>query len=138
MSSDKTNTPGNAVKSVPGHPSSETKPLGPQNQRAKTGVQCGDTKMKRKFSVVAFGTAMLLALPAIALDLSHDDEDTYTVDVIGGQGDESKEQFVLEPGEILSNICEGGCTIVLDSGAQQIFNGDETAPIRNGEFVINE
>lgn len=94
--------------------------------------------MKPKYSFAAIGAAMLLASPAIALDLSHEDEDTYTVEVIGGQGDESRERFVLEPGEVLSNICEGGCTIILDNGAEQEFIGDETVSIRNGEFVTVE
>ncbi len=90
----------------------------------------------------AFGTAALLALavgsPAHALTLTNQDDKAYEVTVTVGEGDAAIETFKLESGAGKFDICSDGCTIRLDNGTMQSFDGDESVTIQDGSLVMTE
>lgn len=94
--------------------------------------------MTFKSLLLSAAALSLLSVPASALDLTNNDDATYQVEIIIGEGDTSTEQHELNKDELLSEVCMQGCTIKLSNGAEQAFAGDETVAIKDGEFVIAE
>ncbi len=94
--------------------------------------------MKLKLAALAIGLGFLAQVPAHALTLTNDDATTYTVEVLQGEGSASSEKYELEFDFMLEEICEGGCTIRLSSGASREFVGDEIVTIKDGAFVVAE
>lgn len=79
-----------------------------------------------------------LSAPAGALTLINDDQDSYIVELIIGEGDSTIEKFELEYDFAADDICPEGCTIRLNNGTEMSFAGHELVTIRNGHFVIAE
>ena len=48
------------------------------------------------------------------------------------------EVLVLEPDLTIMDVCENGCTIAVEGGAKESFDGDEVVDIQEGEFVVVE
>lgn len=86
----------------------------------------------------ALAISALFATPAAALTIVNDDEVTYTLDVNLGEGDSNKQQYELPFDHLLEDICDAGCTIQLNNGAQMEFTGHEYVTIKDGTFVIAE
>ena len=80
----------------------------------------------------------ILAGPATALELTNNDDATYQVEIVIGEGDSTTESYELETDQFLSDVCAEGCTIKLSNGAEQAFAGDEIVSIKDGKFVITE
>lgn len=80
----------------------------------------------------------LLSAPASALTLINDDQDTYTIHVMIGEGDATNEKFELPYDHMMEDFCNEGCTIRLSNGASKHFVGDEVVLIQNGNFVVTE
>ncbi len=93
--------------------------------------------MNYKRHGVALTLIMMLSSPTFALDLRNEDDVTYTVGIVEGQGDASADAIELQAGEELISICESGCTIRLNNGVEDNFTGDETVTIKDGDFVVN-
>lgn len=94
--------------------------------------------MNWKIALGSLAAISLLAGPATALTLTNEDDEAYKVEIIQGQGDETREVYEIGGREALSDICEDGCTIKLSTGAESDFNGDEDVMIKDGEFVFKE
>lgn len=90
-----------------------------------------------KSSIAAAAVVTLLMVPAAAFTLTNDDEETYSVELILGEGDALVETFDLMGGETASDVCMTGCTIRLSSGAESYFEGDMSVVIRGGDFEID-
>ena len=82
--------------------------------------------------------SLLFVSPAQALTLINDDQTTYTVEIVVGEGDSQNESYELQFDYMLEDICQSGCTIKLSNGAAQDFNGAEYVIIRDGKFVATD
>ena len=91
---------------------------------------------------LAFATAGVLAMlaiaPANALTLINNDDATYEVTAMIGEGDATMDTFELASGANRADFCEEGCLIRLNNGAEQSFQGDEIVTIKDGGFVMAE
>lgn len=94
--------------------------------------------MRLKLLTATFGTVALLTGAANALTLTNEDEAEYGVEVMLSQGDTEKQNYQLQGGGELADICNDGCTIKLENGAEQEFEGDEDVTIKDGKFSISE
>ena len=94
--------------------------------------------MNLKTTAIAAAIFGLLATPASALSLINDDQETYTVQVMIGEGDATNETFELPYDQIKEDFCNEGCTIRLSNGATKHFAGDEIVLIQDGNFVVTE
>ena len=94
--------------------------------------------MNIKFAVATVGVLAMISAPAHSLTLTNDDEIPYEVGVIVGEGDAATMRFDLEAGGSRYDFCEDGCTIRLDNGAEQSFDGGEIVTIQDGGFVLSE
>ncbi len=94
--------------------------------------------MKSGFVAAILAALVLSAGSAKALTLSNNDDITYAVDVIVGEGAAGQENYSLAEGQSLESICPDGCTIRLDNGVEGEFSGTESVAIIDGEFVISE
>lgn len=79
-----------------------------------------------------------LMVPAAAFTLVNEDQTTYTVDYMIGEGDATNGSFELEYDFAADDFCDEGCTIRLNNGAEMGFAGHENVAIRDGKFVIIE
>ena len=91
-----------------------------------------------KSLIIATGAILISLSTAFALELTNDDDTTYAIEIIEGEGDSTQRDYELDSDTILEFDCETGCTIQIVNGMQQQFNGDEVVTITNGEFVIVE
>ncbi len=94
--------------------------------------------MNTKSVVAALLATVFMAGSSHAITLTNEDDATYQVEVVLGEGDGSTKQFALESGETLADVCTEGCTVRLDNGATQEFGGDETIFVEDGKFVVSE
>ena len=89
-------------------------------------------------AVVALAAAMLLvAADAQALTVSNRDTTDQRLE-IRASGSAVPQNIVVKPQETLDGLCEAGCTIALESGAEEAFEGYEVLEVENGRFVIVE
>ena len=91
-----------------------------------------------KFLSALACSAILVISPAHALTLVNEDQATYTVEIIEGQGSAQPETYELQYDYMLAEICDAGCTIKLSNGITQGFAGHEYVTIRDGKFVATE
>jgi hypothetical protein len=89
-------------------------------------------------ALTAASVALLLAGQAYAITLTNRDSVDQQIQISEGGDETVTRDVVLEAGQSLDGFCEGGCTIALESGAQESFEGDETVFIEDGEFRLAE
>lgn len=78
-----------------------------------------------------------LAGEAQALSLTNRDPNQQWVEIIEGPGQKSR-TVAIDYGETLDAPCDLGCTVILDNGAEERFEGDEIVHIENGRFTVIE
>lgn len=88
--------------------------------------------------LTAATAALLLAGQAHALTLTNRDTVEQRIQINEGGDGSAGRDFVLAADQTVDGICEGGCTIVLENGAEQSFEGYEAVFIEDGHFVISE
>ena len=94
--------------------------------------------MTIKSTIFVLAATFAFVTQAQALSLVNDDQATYTVEIVFGEGDANKEMYDLPFDHIIEDVCGGGCEIRLSNGAQMEFNGDEYVTIKDGAFVVAE
>ena len=96
--------------------------------------------MKIQTMITLAGAAVMLFLSsqAGALELVNGDPAEHAIRITMAGKDASTVEMVLAQDETLSNICESGCTIELENGVSQSFEGTETVYVQDGQFVIAE
>lgn len=86
--------------------------------------------------------ASLAALPlfltgqAYALTLNNCTQVELNLQIIEGDDDWEARDVVLSADRTHDVFCEEGCTIILENGVEESFDGDEVIHIENGQFVI--
>lgn len=82
--------------------------------------------------------ATILAGQAQAITLTNRDGSDLRLQITEGGDEAVTHEVVIAANEILDGLCEEGCTIALESGEPQSFEGYETVIIEDGRFVIAE
>lgn len=94
--------------------------------------------MSKHGLIALAAAAALLATPVQAATLTNRSADEVVVQ-INEEGDEIvSKQVTLAPDETVTDVCDQGCVMVLENGAQQSFEGDEIIYLEDGGFVIAE
>ena len=99
------------------------------------------SKAMAKTSMVALAGAVLaltLASPAQAITLTNRDAADQTLQITEGGDEAVTHDVVIAADEVLEGLCEEGCTIALENGEQQSFEGYEDVTIEDGQFLIAE
>ncbi len=93
----------------------------------------------KKHAVIALATAALfLASQAQAFTLTNRDTVDQRLKIVE-EGDQSEtHDVVIGAEQTLEDLCANGCTIGLDNGQEETFEGYETVYIEDGSFVIGE
>jgi hypothetical protein len=81
--------------------------------------------------------ALVLAWPAQAMTLTNRDATDLMVKITDS-GDGADQDLLLAANETIEDVCENGCTLILEDGQQADFNGDEDVYIEGGRFIIAE
>ncbi len=90
-----------------------------------------------KHSLLAATAAVVLIVssPAHALTLTNRDAAARQLTITDEDGSSN---FVVEPDQTLNDLCTAGCTIVLEDGSEETFEGDEVLEIVDGSFAAVE
>lgn len=72
-----------------------------------------------------------------ALTINNQDDVSYVLEIVEGEGDVSVEMIDLEANQVVEDICNSGCTITLSNGESQSFLGDESVTVVEGKFVLS-
>ena len=94
--------------------------------------------MTIKATFVLLAVSLLFSSPVQALSLVNEDEATYVVELVFGEGDDNKDVYDLPYDHIIEDVCAAGCVIRLSNGKEKSFAGDEYVTIKNGAFVVTE
>ncbi len=95
--------------------------------------------IKNTMIALTAGTlALFLAGQAQALTLTNRDTVEQRVQITEGGDEAVTHDVVIAANQILDELCKEACTVTLESGAQESFEGDENVYIEDGRFVIAE
>lgn len=96
--------------------------------------------MTKKPMIVSTAAALALFLSgqAYALTLTNRDTAEQRVQIYENGAESAARDVVLAADQTLEGLCEEGCTIVLESGAEQSFEGYEAVFIEDGQFLTAE
>jgi hypothetical protein len=93
-----------------------------------------------KYPKVALAAAIIasfLAGQAQALTLTNRDAVDQRLQISEGGDETVTYEVVITAHQMLDELCQEGCTIALESGEQESFEGHEEVEIANGRFVID-
>ncbi|MDX1402271.1 MAG: hypothetical protein R3245_10140 [Kiloniellales bacterium] len=82
--------------------------------------------------------ALLLAGDGMALTLTNWEAVDQRLQISEGGDETVTYDIVISAHETLVELCQDGCTISLENGEQQSFEGSEEVSIEDGRFVILE
>ncbi len=89
-------------------------------------------------ALTAAALALVLTGPVQALTLTNRDAVEQRVQINEGGDETVTQDVVLGAEQTLEGLCEDGCTIALENGVQESFEGNEDVYIENGGFQIAE
>jgi len=87
-------------------------------------------------AIAAAALPLFLASQAYALTLINRTPVEQNVQISEGDSEAMTRDVVLSADQTLDGFCEEGCTIVLENGVEEDFDGDEVIYIENGQFII--
>lgn len=82
--------------------------------------------------------AVLLVGQAYALTLTNRDTTEWRMQIAEAGDEAVTHDVVVAANQTLDRLCPEGCTITLESGEQESFEGYEAVSIEGGRFVIAE
>jgi hypothetical protein len=91
-----------------------------------------------KIALAAATMALLLTGQAHALTLTNRGAVDQRLQISEGGDEAATYEVVIAAYETLIELCQEGCTIALESGEQESFEGYEHIHIEDGRFVIAE
>jgi hypothetical protein len=87
-------------------------------------------------AMIAAALPLFLTGQAYALTLNNCTQVELNLQIIEGDDDWEARDVVLSADRTHDVFCEEGCTIILENGVEESFDGDEVIYIENGQFVI--
>ena len=89
--------------------------------------------------IVSLGAAVLLsASPAQGLTLTNLDDVEQRLQIVEGLEDPIVQDYVIAAGQTLEIFCEDRCTIIMENGEKEDFEGFEVVGVEDGRFTIAE
>ena len=109
-----------------------------QSSEARDRLRVGAMiRISKRALTVALAT-LIVAGQAHALTLANRDQVDRRV-LITEAGDQAViQEIFIASDEILQGVCPDGCTIALENGVKESFEGYEDVAIEDGRFVIND
>ena len=94
-------------------------------------------RIRAAFTLVPlFGISLLLGgMADAAMSITNRDNYERTLQIIEGADSETIHDVVIEPHETISGLCKEGCTVLLENGIRQSFEGVEEVQVHNGRFA---
>lgn len=92
---------------------------------------------KTALSALAVAAVLVIAGQALALTLTNRDVSDLRLQ-IRESGSDASQTITIQPQQTLDGICQSGCTIALENGTLEDFEGHEVVEVRDGLFVIAE
>lgn len=92
--------------------------------------------MTRFLAAAALLAALASGGVAQALSLTNDDDASYAVTVV--TSDDMETTIELAPSQTIDDICMDGCTLNLENGASQEFEGGDAVAIVDGALSLLE
>lgn len=89
-------------------------------------------------ALCAVASALLVVGQAYALALTNRDSAEHRIKITGSSGEPVTQDIVILSDETLNDLCMEGCSIALENGEQESFEGTEVVYIEGGRFVIAE
>ena len=96
-----------------------------------------DWKMALAVIVALVAVFAFLIGQADALTLLNEDAVSHEVRMVSESGS-VEDVFTIGGGEVMSEICDDGCILVLQDGEPQPFSGEDEISIRDGVFLFVE
>ncbi len=94
--------------------------------------------MRKPLAVVIAASAAVLAGAEVhALTMTNRDSTEHRLRVLEGQGDVETSSVVVPAGGTVK-ICEDGCTVEMENGEVEVFDGTEIVEISDGTLLIQE
>ena len=78
----------------------------------------------------------LTCVHASAFTITNEDEETYQVEFVEGEGDATGEIVELAPDYMIEDACVNGCNLKLNNGQTGLFSEGQNVVIRGGKFVV--
>jgi hypothetical protein len=82
--------------------------------------------------------ALFLAGSAYALTLTNQGEAEQHLVITQGGDESSSQEVFIAANQTLQDLCQDRCTIALENGLQESFEGNENVFIKDGGFTIAE
>lgn len=89
-------------------------------------------------ALAASALALSLVGQARALTLTNNGATEQSVKISEGGDEMVSQDIAIAAGQTIRGVCMEGCTIALENGEQQSFEGDEDVYIENGRFVTRK
>ncbi|MDH5558275.1 MAG: hypothetical protein OEZ03_13045 [Alphaproteobacteria bacterium] len=96
---------------------------------------------RQSLLMLAAAVLALAAIPAsqaYALSLTNIGATEQRVKISEGGDEIVTQEVTLGAGQTVDGLCVEGCTMALEGGEQQSFEGDENVHIEDGRFVIEQ
>ena len=94
--------------------------------------------MNWKTLVMTAGAISLLSGPAMAIELSNDDEQAHHVIIRQNDSDQDTMEISIEAGDVVVDICKDGCILQLEDGSEVTVTGSEEVTIDKEGFGVAE
>ena len=101
------------------------------------GIGIEKTMIRNPIVVTSIALLLILVGPAYALTLTNRDGVERTLQITEGGDEAVTYDLVITADETMEELCNEGCTIALENGIQESFDGDEDIYIERGRFYIN-
>ncbi|RIA56899.1 hypothetical protein [Dichotomicrobium thermohalophilum] len=94
--------------------------------------------VRKSLAVVTTASLAVFAAAEVhALTVTNRDSTEHRLRVLEGQGDVETRRVVIPAGGTV-RICEQACTIEMENGDIEVFDGDEVVEISDGAFLTQE
>lgn len=91
--------------------------------------------MKTSRLIVLSASLVLVSANAMALTLTNRDDVDQEL-TISEMGQSDSQIVVVQPGTTLQDFCAAGCKIILSTGGEGEFEGNEVVTIEQNQFVV--
>jgi hypothetical protein len=87
-------------------------------------------------AMIVAALPLVLSGQAYALTLNNCAQVELNLQIIEGDDDWEARDVIFSADRTHDVFCEEGCTIILENGVEESFDGDEVIYIESGQFII--